>query len=332
MDSKDYAGPIGSNKRPTHKFLKEYVRLAVKSGEVASTNPYNSSFSTGKSGLAFGNMQHDTRTNERARTYFRRILDADIAAQHLSKAKADAIYTAALNNPKSLNNEADRALIDAALMRHHALIDKADEERLDEVMIEVERALSAAEMNPNGPGELNREDPNLGFIAELAMWSNRGRGLIETSIHIGKMPNINRVDWEKGYLSQQEQFTRKKHPNRKKESFSSWLKKVDRAIEDAEQGTRPRKEPTPGTQPTPEQVGAMHPYGGPNGSSGVVAYLIDGDTITLRFVDRPTLYVYDADRPGVAAVQEMQRLAKRGKGLTTYINQHVRKNYALKIV
>ena len=63
-----------------------------------------------------------------------------------------------------------------------------------------------------------------------------------------------------------------------------------------------------------------------------MAYLIEGDTITLRFVDRPTLYVYDADRPGVAAVQEMQRLAKRGTGLTTYINQHVRKNYALKIV
>lgn len=323
-----------SKAAPTAEFLRRYVFFAVKSGEVARTNPYKSSFSTGRSGLAFGNMQHDTRKsseNIRAQTYFRKILDAEVALQHLTTVKADKIYNIALNNPGSLKNTKDKDLIDAALMRHHVLIDQADQERLDEVMIEVERAMKAAERNPNGPGELNRNDPNLGFIAELAMWSNRGSGLIETSEYLEKMSDINRVDWEKGYLSQQEQFTRKKHPNRKKESFPGWLKKVDRAIKDAEQGTRPRPNPKPGAKPIAEQLGAMHPYGGPKGSSGVVAYLIEGDSITLRFVDRATLYVYDAQRPGHAAVQEMQRLAKRGRGLTTYINQHVRKNYAQKV-
>ncbi|WP_263264592.1 hypothetical protein [Pseudomonas sp. RIT-PI-S] len=108
----------GDKKAPTAEFLKAYVFLAVKSGEVARTNPYKSSFSTGSSGLAFGNMQHDTKKssrNVRAQTYFRRILDAEVAAQHLSKAKADAIYTAALHNPKSLENKHDRSLVDAAL-------------------------------------------------------------------------------------------------------------------------------------------------------------------------------------------------------------------------
>lgn len=329
---------VDSRAAPTAEFLKKYVFLAVKSGEVGKTNPYNFSLSTGDSGLAFGNMQHDTlksNKNERAQTYFRKILNADVALGYLSQTSADAIYNAALHNPKSLQGTSDAESINAALMRHSTLVDQADEERLDEVMVQVERALKAAETNPNGPGELNRQNPNLGFIAELAMWSNRGRGLKETSEFIEKMPNITRVDWEKKYLSQQEQFTRKKAAKagkkKKKESFPGWLKKVNRAIKDAEEGTRALLDPKPTPKPTPEQAGTMHPYGGPNGSSGVVAYLIEGDSITLRFVDRSTLYVYDANRPGLAAVHQMQRLAKRGSGLTTYINQHVRKNYALKI-
>jgi hypothetical protein len=322
--------PADGNKAPTPEFLKEYIRRAVKSGEVAGTNPYKSSISTGKSGLAFGAMQNDTakRTgNKMAQEYFRKILDADVAKKHLSKAKADTIYKAALKNPKSLS-KADIELVDAALMRHQALVDEIDSKQLDNrIMPEVERALKAAEMNPNGPGELNRENPNLGFIAELAMWSNRSNGLEKSSIYISEMASITRSAWETEYLSKRHQFTKKVNP----EDFSKWLKKVNRAIKDAEEGTRPRAKPAPGAVPTAEQIGAMHPYGGPKGSSGVVAYLIDGDSITLRFVDRPTLYVYDAQRPGPAAVREMQRLAKRGTGLTTYINQHIRKNYAQKI-
>lgn len=325
---------VGSGTAPTAEFLKKYVFLAVQSGEVGNTSPYSFSISTGNSGLAFGSMQHDTlksNKNERAQTYFRKILDAEVASGYLSQTRADAIYSAALNNPKSLERTPDADAVNAALMRHSSLVDQADEERLDEVVAQVELVLKAAEKNPNGPGELNRQNPDLEFIAELAMWSNRGSGLKETSKYIEKMPKITRIDWENDYLSQQEQFTRKKAAkagkNKKKESFPGWLKKVKRAAKYAEKGTSALREP----EPTAEQAGTMLPYGGPNGSSGVVAYLIEGDSITLRFVDRPTLYVYDANRPGLAAVHEMQRLARHGAGLTTYINQHVRKNYALKI-
>ena len=153
---------------------------------------------------------------------FRKILDADVAADHLSKTKADAIYTTALSSPVSLTKKkGDMRLVNAALMRHKALVDKADEERLDEVMAQVELALTAAEANPNGPGELNRESPNLEFIAELAMWSNRGRGLKETSEYIQNMQDISRVAWEEEYLSIQRQFTKKVEP----EDFSKWQKK-----------------------------------------------------------------------------------------------------------
>lgn len=329
MSSQIESTPAGTKNKPSPEFLKEYVRLAVKSGEVARTNPYKSSISTAKSGLAFGAMQHDTgphAKNKMAQEHFRRILDADVAARHLTKVKADAIYSMALKNPRSLS-KADIKKVDAALMRNRALVNEADNKQLDVVMSHVEVALKAAESNPNGPGELNRNNPNLEFIAELAMWSNRTGGLAASSIHIAKMQSITRAAFKAEYLSVQRLFTKEDKP----EDFSDWQKKVNRAIKDAEEGTRPRAKPAPGAVPTAEQVGAMHPYGGPKGSSGVVAYLIDGDSITLRFVDRPTLYVYDAQRPGPAAVREMQRLAQRGSGLTTYINQHIRKNYAQKI-
>lgn len=319
-------------KGPSPAVLRQFVYLAVKSGEVARTNPYKSSLSTGKSGLAFGKMQHDTGShaeNSRAQEYFKKILDADVAAGHLARDRAQAIYKTALTKPRSLG-KGDIALVDAALMRQKALVDEVDKLQLDAIMKEVERALQAAERNPNGPGELDREHPSLGFIAELAMWSNRTGDLVESSNAISKMPRITQAAFTRDYLSQQRQFTRKKKP----ESWPGWRKKVKRAVRDAEQGIRtaptPAPTPTPGAEGASEATSALQPYASPNGNSGVVAYRIDGDSITLRFVDRSTLYLYDANRPGLAAVYEMQRLAKRGTGLTTYINRHVRNNYALK--
>ena len=80
-----------AGKAPAPELLRHYVYLAVKSGEVARTNPYKSSISTANSGLAFGNMQSDTGAyagKKMAQEYFRKILDADVISQHLKKAKA----------------------------------------------------------------------------------------------------------------------------------------------------------------------------------------------------------------------------------------------------
>lgn len=63
------------------------------------------------------------------------------------------------------------------------------------------------------------------------------------------------------------------------------------------------------------------------GPSGVVAYKLAPQAIEVRFVDgRRYTYTYAATGPG--AVEQMKRLAKGGKGLATYISQHVRGNYA----
>jgi hypothetical protein len=71
----------------------------------------------------------------------------------------------------------------------------------------------------------------------------------------------------------------------------------------------------------------MRPYGRPDQDQGVVAYDLGADFIRIEFVDG-SIYRYDASRPGVEHVDRMKALAEAGRGLTTYINQHVRENYA----
>lgn len=71
----------------------------------------------------------------------------------------------------------------------------------------------------------------------------------------------------------------------------------------------------------------MTRYG--NGTTGVVAYELGPGWIRCAFVDG-SMYVYDGTRPGPTPVREMQRLARAGAGLTTYINRHVRDSYARK--
>lgn len=65
--------------------------------------------------------------------------------------------------------------------------------------------------------------------------------------------------------------------------------------------------------------------------AGVVSYEILGDAIILEFRDGRFRYLYDAVKPGAAHVDAMKRLALAGKGLTTYVSQHVRENYAARM-
>lgn len=74
----------------------------------------------------------------------------------------------------------------------------------------------------------------------------------------------------------------------------------------------------------------MQRYAHSNGESGVVAFATGPRGIAVQFVDG-SVYVYDIDQPGRAHVAEMKRLAKAGQGLSTYISQQVRDNYAKKL-
>jgi hypothetical protein len=74
----------------------------------------------------------------------------------------------------------------------------------------------------------------------------------------------------------------------------------------------------------------MQRYANRNGGSGVVAYATGPRGIAVQFVDG-SVYVYDMERPGAQAVADMKRLARAGQGLSTYISQSVRDNYARKL-
>lgn len=73
----------------------------------------------------------------------------------------------------------------------------------------------------------------------------------------------------------------------------------------------------------------MKKYNGTH-ATGVAAYEVLEDAIVLKFTSDDFLYLYDYTKPGKAHVESMIALAKAGKGLSTYINQHVRGNFKRK--
>ena len=73
------------------------------------------------------------------------------------------------------------------------------------------------------------------------------------------------------------------------------------------------------------------PYQSHNPHTGVASYEIADTAIILEFSDGKSRYLYNDEAPGRAHVEAMKRLAVAGKGLTTYVNQHVRDHYAGKL-
>jgi hypothetical protein len=74
----------------------------------------------------------------------------------------------------------------------------------------------------------------------------------------------------------------------------------------------------------------MPRYANRAGNSGVVAYDITPDAITLTFVNGDR-YLYTSSRPGRADVERMKALAKAGQGLSTFVARHVREAYERKL-
>lgn len=72
----------------------------------------------------------------------------------------------------------------------------------------------------------------------------------------------------------------------------------------------------------------MQPY--KNKRSGIKGFEIHESNIILQFQDGGG-YLYDYEKPGKKHVEQMKRLALKGKDLATYVNQHVRENYKAKL-
>ncbi len=64
--------------------------------------------------------------------------------------------------------------------------------------------------------------------------------------------------------------------------------------------------------------------------TGVRAFALLPEAIALQFSDGRA-YLYDAANPGRKEVAQMTELARRGSGLTTYVNRSVRERYAGRI-
>jgi hypothetical protein len=74
----------------------------------------------------------------------------------------------------------------------------------------------------------------------------------------------------------------------------------------------------------------MHRYKNLGGDSGVVAYDIDAGQIIVQFRNGER-YLYTEDSAGAANVAQMQALAQAGRGLSSFISQHVADRYERKV-
>jgi len=72
----------------------------------------------------------------------------------------------------------------------------------------------------------------------------------------------------------------------------------------------------------PSRIPPLQPYANRSGDSGVTAFAERPDAIYVEFTGGP-VYLYDHTCPGRAHVERMQVLARSGRGLSSYISQHV---------
>jgi len=63
-----------------------------------------------------------------------------------------------------------------------------------------------------------------------------------------------------------------------------------------------------------------------SGDTGVEFYEIEDNALIVQFVHGGK-YKYSYESAGKENVEEMKRLAMQGKGLSTFINQHVKEMY-----
>jgi hypothetical protein len=74
----------------------------------------------------------------------------------------------------------------------------------------------------------------------------------------------------------------------------------------------------------------METYRNLGGRSGVVAFDLGTDSITIEYANGG-VYLYTNSSAGAANIEQMKKLARQGSGLNTFINQQIREKYQAKI-
>ena len=74
----------------------------------------------------------------------------------------------------------------------------------------------------------------------------------------------------------------------------------------------------------------MTPYANLSGDAGVVSYEVAPDSIIVQF-QTGDVYVYTYKSAGKHDVEQTKRLARSGKGLSTFISTKIKHRYARKL-
>jgi hypothetical protein len=74
----------------------------------------------------------------------------------------------------------------------------------------------------------------------------------------------------------------------------------------------------------------MEYYKNLGGSSGVAAFEVSNDSITVQFKDG-SVYLYNYNSTGNRNIEHMKALAVAGQGLNSFIGRFVRKRYAQRL-
>ncbi len=74
----------------------------------------------------------------------------------------------------------------------------------------------------------------------------------------------------------------------------------------------------------------MEIYKNLNGNSGVTAYELGSDSITIEFTDG-AVYQYTYQSAGKRNVEKMKKLAVAGKGLSSFVAQQVKERYEKRV-
>jgi len=71
----------------------------------------------------------------------------------------------------------------------------------------------------------------------------------------------------------------------------------------------------------------MEKYKNLSGKSGIVAFQEGTDYIRVKFLGSDDIYTYSYSSAGVKHIEKMKEMARKGKGLSTYISRYVKDKY-----
>lgn len=71
----------------------------------------------------------------------------------------------------------------------------------------------------------------------------------------------------------------------------------------------------------------MERYKNLSNESGVLAYKEGEDFIQVKFTGSDQIYTYSYSSAGLRHIEKMKSLARKGKGLSTYISKYVKDKY-----